>query len=169
MMVGTARRELGLHMTPACCPWQDWVTRQLVGRYFVARLVPLINEQRNGRPADACRLAAQLLATAQQGGYGKEAAGQARSGRRASSGAGPLPAFLDSCVAVTATPSNPRLPRYNVLHPARAAGAGCGRAGEFGAGAVDVALHEAVRHRERLRCCSSGRCVLVCLLLISPL
>ncbi len=66
-------------MTPACCPWQDWVTRQLVGRYFVARLVPLINEQRNGRPADACRLAAQLLATAQQGGYGKEAAGQARS------------------------------------------------------------------------------------------
>jgi hypothetical protein len=55
---------------------QGWVTRQLVGRYFVARLVPLINAERNGRPADACRLAAQLLATAQQGGYARDAAVQ---------------------------------------------------------------------------------------------
>lgn len=55
---------------------QRWVARHLVGRQFVARLVPLITSEQGCRPADACSLAAQLLQQGHEAGFGRDAAAQ---------------------------------------------------------------------------------------------
>lgn len=55
---------------------QPWVARELVGRQLVARLVPLIGDERGERPLEAAGLAVGLLAAGTRGGYTRDAAAQ---------------------------------------------------------------------------------------------
>mmetsp|Transcript_6321 Transcript_6321/g.18146 ORF Transcript_6321/g.18146 Transcript_6321/m.18146 type:complete len:432 (-) Transcript_6321:496-1791(-) len=55
---------------------QRWVTRELVGRKFVARMVPLMGQQRGHQPLEACSLVRDILTIGHAGGFATDIARQ---------------------------------------------------------------------------------------------